>query len=176
MFQQSVILSLFKRIVSIVWTGCVFLSHCFITYCTACEHPKNYMHYPHVVSICRVDPIPSVVLPWHRDHHVTATQITKTLGSISIRYWSHAKMSDRCVMDIDPKVFAIRVQCQWSYTERYENIRRSIHIVFWFLSVKHLGRWISFLYDVYAMDNLVSSMKIWLYCILPELTYYLFGF
>ena len=34
-------------------------------------------------------------------------KIAKTLGSTSIRYRSDAKLSDRCVIDVDPMVFAI---------------------------------------------------------------------
>ena len=37
------------------------------------------------------------------------TQIAKTLGSTSNRCLSHAKVSDRCLIDADPMVFAIWV-------------------------------------------------------------------
>ena len=35
------------------------------------------------------------------------TQIAKTLKSTSIRYRSDGKVSDRCLIDVDPMVFAI---------------------------------------------------------------------
>ena len=38
---------------------------------------------------------------------IDATQIAKTLGSMSIRYRSDANVSDRYLIDVDPRVFAI---------------------------------------------------------------------
>ena len=35
------------------------------------------------------------------------TKIAKTLGSTSIRHRSDTKVSDRCLIDVDPRVFAI---------------------------------------------------------------------
>ena len=37
-----------------------------------------------------------------------SAHIAKSLGSMSIRYWSDGKVSDRCLIDVDPMVFAIR--------------------------------------------------------------------
>ena len=35
------------------------------------------------------------------------SQLTKTFGSMSIRHRSDTKVSDRCLIDVDPKIFAI---------------------------------------------------------------------
>ena len=43
-----------------------------------------------------------------------ATQITKTLGSTSIRYRSDAKVSDRCLIDVDPMISYVWA-CYWQY-------------------------------------------------------------
>ena len=40
--------------------------------------------------------------------HVSS-QVAKILGSMSIRHWSDTKVSDRCLVDIDPRVFVIWV-------------------------------------------------------------------
>ena len=42
--------------------------------------------------------------------HFLATQIAKTLGSTSIRHRSDTSVSDQCLINVDPRVFAIWIK------------------------------------------------------------------
>ena len=65
------------------------------------------------------------VLLYSRDH----TQITKTVGSISIRHRFDAKVWDRCIIDVDPMFFAIWVEW-WSCHVRKQDIICSWYAIF----------------------------------------------
>ena len=52
--------------------------------------------------------------------NVMVSQIAKTLGSTPIRYLSNAKVSYRCLIDVDLRVFTIWVGALWAYFD-YQN-------------------------------------------------------
>ena len=96
-------------------------------------------------------------LHWSNLWVTSSTQIANTLGSTLIRHRSDTEVSDRCLIDVDPRVLAIWVarQCVVWFTELLQNCSdNSAKQVFPLLHKKHeIWAWISkksycFMWDI----------------------------
>ena len=72
--------------------------------CVICVNKSAFVH----IMVCRL-PQHQIITQTVRLRIYITSQIAKIIGSISIRHWSHAKVSDWCPIDVDLMVFAIRV-------------------------------------------------------------------
>ena len=60
---------------------------------------------------------PNVMFGVHVRHKAALFQITKTFGSMSIRYRPHSKVLDRYLIDVNPRVFAVEDVIKISYSQ-----------------------------------------------------------
>ena len=86
---------------------------------------------------------------------LVSAQIIKTLWSISVRHRSDAKVSDRCLIDVDPMVFVI-----WVGKDLYHNLSYEILCSWWHHQMEEVSASLALLWGESSGHQWIPQTKV----------------